>query len=553
MFRVNTTESGQPGALDLFDRVVILYLVLPLLIFLFGWLELWAALPLALCVLYALKPLADARPARPERSEGNPEKRQWRDAGDGPTFPISRMQLTVALLFGCTWTLLGGIGHFVFANSDWHIRDAVLHDLVVSPWPVGYGPFQGRETLLRAPLGYYLPAALVGKLSGLWMAHLALALWTATGATLFLLQVLSLMPARIGAAVAVAAVVVGFSGFDIVGEILSNPRFLTYWNIAQHLEWWAGSYQYSSMTTQLFWVPNHALAGWLTIGLLCRDSRRSPRVAPLALLGIPSAARRSPLDALLPIIVVAAALWSPLSALGLVPFILLKVLRGITPGRLLTLVHPRVWGPALVVGAVIASYLVLDSSRLPVRLNLSDGDASDVALDVLRQLQFFLLEAGLIGFVVLALRWSWEVVLALVVLLILPIVNFGPGNDLVMRASIPSLAVLAIGVCAALTRKTTVATDSRKKLVLACMMGVGAVTPVQEVARAIVLPAWPVNLEATLIGAACGVYPPHYTARLNGQMVSRLLRQPQRIPLGPQGTRSCVDPAFEIMVARKLK
>jgi hypothetical protein len=513
MLSANRAESGQSRALDPFDRVVILYLVLPLPIFLLGWLEPWAALPLVFCVLYALRPLMNSRPS------------------DGPAFPVSPMQVTVAVLVGCGWTAFGGIGHFVFANTDWHIRDAVFHDLVVSPWPVGYGVLDGAESLLRAPLGYYLPAALVGKSFGLWIGHLALGVWTAAGATLFLLQALSLTPARTGAALAVAAVIVLFSGFDVVGSLISSPGFLSNWNITQHLEWWAGSYQYSSQTTQLFWVPNHALGGWLTIGLLCRD------------------ARKSPLDAMLPMIVVAAALWSPLSALGLVPFILLKVLGGTTRERLLPLLHPRVWGPALVVGLVIASFLTMGTARLPVTYTLT---SADLTLDLLRQLQFFLLEAGFIGFVVLALRWSWEVVLALVVLLLLPIVNFGPGNDLVMRASIPSLAVLAIGACRVLTHKTVAAADSRKKLLLGCMLGVGAVTPVHEFARAIVLPAWPINMEATLIGAACGQYPPHYTARLDGQILGRLLRSPHRVSLQSQGSESCFDPAAWIMVTHKL-
>ena len=71
---------------------------------------------------------------------------------------------------------------------------------------------------------------------------------------------------------AVAAVVVLFSGLDIIGSLLDDgPRFRTDWNITTHLEWWAGKYQYSSMTTQLFWVPNHALGGWLIIGLLFRN------------------------------------------------------------------------------------------------------------------------------------------------------------------------------------------------------------------------------------------------------------------------------------------
>src|SRR5690348_5713186 len=104
MFSAIRADSGQPGSLDRFDRVVIFYLLLPLPIFLLGWLELWAALPLALCVLYALRPLAQAR------------------AANDSAWPVSKRQLALACLVGCAWTVLGGTGHLVFANPDWYVR-----------------------------------------------------------------------------------------------------------------------------------------------------------------------------------------------------------------------------------------------------------------------------------------------------------------------------------------------------------------------------------------------------------------------------------------------
>jgi hypothetical protein len=405
MLSPSSPVSGPNGpkpvyrSLDPLDRVAIAYLILPLIIFLAGWFEWWAALPLAACTAYALRALFAPGPGAVAR------------------VPVTRLQVMVAVAVGCAWTVFGGTDHLVFANADWHIRDAVLHDLVASPWPLGYGLLDGHESLLRAPLGYYLPAAIIGKAAGLPMAHAALAVWTAIGASLFLLQVLSLTPSRLGISVLVAAIVVLFSGLDIVGGLLNGgPRFRTDWNITTHLEWWAGTYQYSSMTTQLFWVPNHALGGWLIIGLLFRNNRL-----------------RS-VDSTLPILVVAAALWSPLSALGLVPFVLWKVGADMFRERNFSLLLPQVWAPALVVGAAVGAYLVLDPSQIHKGLALGNDAPGDVAMDLLRQAQFFLLEAGLIGLAILVIRRSSEAVLALVILAVLPFAYLGPGNDLVMRA-----------------------------------------------------------------------------------------------------------------------
>jgi len=505
---LNSKTTAFPSPLDPLDRIVIAYLTVPLVIFLAAWFEVWAAAPLIACVAYALKPLLCGLPVAAAQ------------------LPVTRLQLAVAVAVGCAWTVCGGIGHWVFANADWHLRDAVLHDLVVGQWPVGYGVLGGKDSLLRAPLGYYLPAALLGKWGGLLAAHTALAVWTATGAVLFLLQVLSLTPSRAGIALTVAAVVVLFSGFDIIGYLWRAPQALAHWDITRHLEWWAGSYQYSSMTTQLFWVPNHALGGWLTIGLLCRGERGTP------------------LDSMLPIIVVAVALWSPLAALGAVPFVLWMAAARKAREHSARLLHPRVWAPALVVGLAVAAYLTLDAGRIPKgwTVGRSGTGLADIATDLLHQAQFFLLEAGFIGSAILAIRRSSQVVLALVILALLPLASFGPANDLVMRASIPSLAVLAIGACLALSRDAQTAGTRGKKAVLGCLLAVGAVTPVQEFARAAVLHSWPINLHATLIGTACGRYPAHYVARLGGHTIEHLLRSPRALPRGPERSEACENP-----------
>ncbi len=517
----NVTESTPAvsvGTLPLpaLDRLVIAYLALPLAIFIAAWLELWVALPLLACLAYCLRPLFGIA------------------ATGSQIIPVTRLHLIVAVAAGLAWTYFGGTAHFVFANADWHVRDAVLHDLVVSPWPVGYGPVEGHESMLRAPLAYYLPAALVGKLAGLGAAHLTLAAWTATGASLFLLQVLSLTPSRAGVALFVAMLVVLFSGLDIVGNLINfGPRFVALWHIDNHLEWWAGTYQYSSMTTQFFWVPNHALSGWLTIGLLCRDRQGTP------------------LDAMLPIIIVASALWSPLTTLGAVPFVLWKVGAAILRDHSLSLLHPRVWSPALLIGIAVASYLVLDPGNIPKGWIVGGGRESVVG-SLLRQAQFFLLEAGLIGFAILALQKSSQVLLALVILASLPIAQFGPGNDLVMRGSIPSLVVLLIAACLAIIAKTRDIHGRLRKFALAFLLVVGAVTPAQEFARAVMLPAWPINHDATLIGASCGGFAPHYVARLGDEFATHLLREPHRLDLGPQGREVCTNPAWSLMYKNGL-
>lgn len=520
---------ARPTSLDLLDRLAVLYIVLPLPIFLFGWLDIWAAVPLALCAGYSLKPLAASLPAR-----------RW---------PVSATHLAVAVAVGCAWTVCGGTGHLVFANADWHLRDAVLHDLVQGRWPVGYGA--GAQSLLRAPIGYYLPAAVIGKAAGLLAAHAALAVWTAAGVVLFLMQVLSptaTQPAGPSetssargpvSALGAAAVIVLFSGLDVVGTCLQAPGSLGHWDITRHLEWWAQSYQYSSMTTQLFWVPNHALAGWLLIGLLMRE--------PGVQLG--------GLETVLPLVLVALALWSPLTALGAAPFVLGRLCGRMRRERSLALANPRIWAPALAVGLVLAAYLTLDAGRVPRGWTIGRHGlgAAAVAGDLWRHAEFFLLEAGLIGAAILAIRTSCRVVLALAILALLPLASFGAANDFVMRVSIPSLAVLAIAAWRALAEAAPDRPARIKRGALAGLLVLGAVTPLQEFARAAILEPWPINLDATLVGAACGSYPPHYIAHLHGQWLTRVLRPPHALALGSVDDASCTNPALRIEKSRGLE
>lgn len=510
---ISTTDV--PPALAPLDRIVVAYVALPLFIFLVGWFEWWVAAILVLCSAYALRTNFIRWNERAARA------------------PITTQQIAIAVIAGCAWTVLGGSDHLFFANMDWHVRDAVLHDLVVSAWPVGYGLHDGRETLLRAPLGYYLPAAIIGKAAGISAAYIALLAWTAMGACLFLLQVLSLVEKRISAALVALGVVILFSGADIVGELLNDgPQFRMHWDLPTHIEWWAGSYQYSSMTTQLFWVPNHALSGWLMIGLLFRCDARSD------------------LDSLLPMLMVAVALWSPLTALGLVPFVAWRVAVGIFRHHWLRLLDPRIWAPSLIVGLAVSAYLTLAAATVSHGSSLSGWDSDDAVMSLLRQMQFFILEAGLIGLAIWLIRPSAELTIALLVLALLPALSLGPNNDLVMRTSIPALTVLAINAFTALLDKSQQQKIVQKKAFLTALLLVGAMTPVAELARALIFPVWPVNLTATLIGADCGGFAPHYVAEMEGQVVTHVLRQPTQLPLGPLGPESCNNPANEIVYRR---
>ena len=87
-------------------------------------------------------------------------------------------------------------------------------------------------------------------------------LWTSCGLSIVMLLLFRNLEAR-GPKQRLAAVLllVLFSGMDVLGAIFNhNLGALLRPSVGHpsgpHLEWWAGSYQFSSNTTLLFWVFN---------------------------------------------------------------------------------------------------------------------------------------------------------------------------------------------------------------------------------------------------------------------------------------------------------
>ncbi|MFH6782290.1 MULTISPECIES: hypothetical protein [Methylobacterium] len=426
--------------------------------------------------------------------------------------PLDRPLLGVALAAGFALCLLGGQTHLFFANDDWLIRDAVLHDLVAGPWPVGY-LYAGEPTMLRAPLGLYLLPAAIGKVVGLQGAHVALLAQDGLLFGCLLYGFARTVPSHRRGLVLIA-VFVAFSGWDVVGSLLAGDRLIP----GRHLEQWAGELQFSSHATQLFWVPNHAASGWIFVCAYCLWRAGTLRATSLAVVfGL-------------------CVLWSPLSMIGALPFLAVACLadaahRRLTPGTLAVL---ALAGLGL---APVALYLGTDAGRVPHGLQAMGGDfLLRYGLLLLLELVPPLLVLGLVP----GRRDPWsrfETGLVVVLLVLAPLYRLG-GADFVMRASIPALALLAVQVGAAVP-----ALDARRRLAALAILGIGAATPLSEVIRAVTEP--PFSISACNLLAAARTPPNdgplvHYVARLDalrGHLADTVLAKPgTTIRLVPHAT-----------------
>ena len=326
---------------------------------------------------------------------------------------IPLVRVGICFAFAAIILVLGGEGNWLYANTDWQVRDAVLRDMAINPWPFAYLQ-HGALSLLRAPLGMYLLPALAWKAGGESVGTITLLVQNSIMLGTLLALGSQLYDSAKARALALV-VVVGFSGLDWLGNLLVGQGPL------DHLEGWLPGLEFSSTITLAFWVPQHAFAGWLA-GLAFMLHRAGK-------IGL------APFLAIIPL----TALWSPLGLIGAMPWAALAGWRALRERSL----HWRDF-----VLPAITSLIVL-----PCLSYLSAaGDSVGMQAYPVPGLYFLIFE--LIEVVpwllpVLALnaqsRFGREVPLCIAaILIVLPHVQIGWGLDLMMRASIPTLTILAV-------------------------------------------------------------------------------------------------------------
>jgi len=281
--------------------------------------------------------------------------------------------------------------------------------------------------------------------------------------------------ASTGKAAAVCfAVFVFFSGMDVVGAVLWRG------GLAWHLEWWSNIYQYSSMTTCLFWVFNQTVAPWL----ICAVILQRPDVGDFGFLGT------------------LCLFFAPFPFIGLLPFLFVYaacfLLRG--KGSFYERIKPFFTGRNVLFMAgvlpVCAFYFsmtgAINAATGTVYWRVSEWPMFFSTLSLCLLAFFLFLEYGFTA-LILAPFYKRDpfFITAVVWLTFIPFFKIGPSGDFMMRASIPALFVLM-----ALTAKVLVLTADTlsndlkiMKAGLVICLCIGAFTPAVEFTRAFVFTA----------------------------------------------------------------
>lgn len=406
------TPSVSAAELPLLHRLAILYLVLPLPIWLLGWFEWWFSFPLVMLLGLAL----------------------WQVLSGGfrPTLTVTTLGL---LLLALGWVLLTQAGGFLDRyNSNMLGYRAMFLDMARLQWPtylVGY--VQDDPLLLRYNLGWWMPPALMGKWFGVAALNWAVPLWTWGGVALVLLLFVRGGRSTLQAALPAALLLVLFGGLDALEVILHEgwqvgvqeiERKWGFTNFDWSYDWGPMRIEYPSLHQILRWSPHHFLAAGLGT-LLIVQLQRCPRF--LAASGV---------------VLAAALFWSPFVVVGLLTLATVLLfsngLRSFLGWRNL-LVAPFLAG-------FLALYLTSGRLDFDYGWTWQHYDRFEMALAPT------LLLAYLTEFLVLVLVLWWArpgivrepfFIVSLGLLLITPLFYYGSPkiNDLFYRSILPALFV----------------------------------------------------------------------------------------------------------------
>lgn len=386
----------------------------------------------------------------------------------GPADRIRSNVLFFCLAVAFLLCLLGGQGRFFFANNDWIIRDALINDLVRQPWPFAYR-IGDAAFVLRAPLAIYMLPATIGKMFGVYAAHLAM---LAQNTVLFGLLFYFFVPAswRFGRAAALVAIFIIFSGLDAVavsGQYLIDGR----WH-GDHFEPWADLFQYSSHITQLFWVPHHAIGGWSFVCLFLLWQRGSLRSSILAVAYL------------------YLAFWSPFAVMGAAPFALYAALSDLRRRQinrfdvplasLAALPTPFLWAYLLQSGGSVEHGLLVNDPRF------WHVYFSFVCIE-------FVPYVWLTAAMRPAVLKDPTFLIVVISLFLIPFYKIGASDDFAMRASIPALALLAAAFGVMLVENAIRPEHRVWAAIATVILMVGAITGGMEVRRALVREPVPIS------------------------------------------------------------
>jgi hypothetical protein len=240
------------------------YLLIPIFIFVLGWLRLALAIPLVLILIWAFVQVISQKIFPVLLPQIN--NIQW-------------LGLAITALF---WAVLCGVGGFVFQKGDYDKHNLLFYDLITKPWPVVYQHEAYNQPILCYYLAYYLPTAALVKVFSLpitWADRVSF-VWGYLGILLSFAWIWRLLDKRIRWMITLFLLL---SGWHFPLNKLSASWVHFFNNLPYQF---TGSFMFSnnelahrqelsSFLSYFQWVPQHALGGWIATCLFWANRKQS--------------------------------------------------------------------------------------------------------------------------------------------------------------------------------------------------------------------------------------------------------------------------------------
>lgn len=368
------------------------------------------------------------------------------------------------------FVIIAGIGKGVWQNDDHTSRNNMFKQLVTYQWPVAIGTGSGTTGSLIYYIGFWLPAAIIGKLFGINMGYNAQVLWAFIGIMLVWFMICA---RRRKIEVWPILIFLFFGGLDYFIVQFFSEAAPSFW-ADNHLEYTAF---YSSFMTQLFWVFNQAIPTWVATMLLLHQKNRKNLIL---ILGGVMLNATLPFIGMIPIV---AYLFFTNSRIKCT----LKKYRQFWKEAFKDIVtFQNVFGGG-VVG--ILSFLYLknnESGQLVEVFSYENGTITNftgyegIKWAFARYCIVIFLEVGVyLWCTYKRQKHNSLYYLTMVMLLIIPFIRVGYAKDFAMRASIPFLVILALFIIEQLGEQRKEAAT----YVLIGALAIGAITGVKEIHR----------------------------------------------------------------------
>lgn len=429
---------------EFLNNITYLYLMIPIIIFLIGWVKLYISIPISIFILFSII-------NRFKNKKINILK----------YLKENKKEVIITLLISIILIYLSGIGGFVYQNKDQLYRNSIFSELIHNKWPIYLNP--GGEFTKDVMMVYYfalwLPAAVIGKIFTLKIGEIFFFIWCVIGLYLFL-SYLKKYSSKDKYLIPIF-LFIGFSGLDIINQYIFGSDIKNILFNYEHIEW-LYKVQISSFITQLFWVFNQAIPSWLLTMLILNDNDNKR----------------------LFVLLVISLLFSTFPTVGLIFIAFYKIYLSdnnkITIKNIINNTKTLISKENILIGIplfiLLATFILSNSTSGLISLN------SGINLYIII---FFLLVFEVIIYYIFIFKYTDNKRLAIITfisLIICPFITINNKGDFCMRASIPGLVVTLILLIESLPK---IKLNKISYYTLILIFTLGLVTPYNEILRTI--------------------------------------------------------------------